>query len=287
MAKILIVGCGEIGTDLAYRLTNQGHSVIGLKRTPPLAGDQRIQYYTADIGMVETLDNLDTDFEHIFLILSADERTEASYRKVYALGIGNLIAKFSQAASNPCWWMVSSSSVYGQTGGEWVDEQSEANPQTKTGQLIRAAEQTLVNRDKRNVVVRFSGIYGPGRDYLLRMAQQQPAIQKTPAYFTNRIHVQDCVAVLEFLFNRRLAQIPLAQYYLASDDDPAPQWEVMSWLAAQMHIAEPAVKVPGKLIDCNKRCSNHRLKMLGYQFIYPGYKEGYSELLKCYAERIR
>lgn len=279
MAKILMVGCGEMGSEFARCLANQGHQVTGLKRSPPVIDDKLINYYAADIRIPSELENLDGDFEQIFFILSADGRTEASYREIYESGLNNLLAKFNRTAVKPSWWMVSSTSVYGQTGGEQVDEESPAIPEVVTARLIRAAEQKLIDLDKRNIVVRFSGIYGPGRDYLLKLAGQIPAIQKDPAYFTNRIHAKDCVAVLDFLLAQRLAGVALEQCYLASDDDPAAQWEVMSWLAERMGLAPPRIKVVTGFVDSNKRCCNLRLKKLGYEFIYPTYKHGYSELL--------
>jgi hypothetical protein len=107
---------------------------------------------------------------------------------------------------------------------------------------------------------------------------QAPAIQQTPPYFTNRIHQQDCVGVLCFLLEQRLAGKALDQYYLASDDDPAPMWEVISWLAERLHCRPPSLAV-GSDAGMNKRCSNARLKALGYQFQYPSYKDGYLELI--------
>jgi len=145
--------------------------------------------------------------------------------------------------------------------------------------LIRQAEQKLMDSNPANIVVRFSGIYGPGREYLLRLALQAPAIQQTPPYFTNRIHQQDCVGVLSFLLEQRLAGKALAQCYLASDDDPVPTWEVMTWLADQLHCPPPAVKAVDADAGMNKRCSNTRLKALGYRFDYPSYKDGYMELI--------
>ena len=173
--------------------------------------------------------------------------------------------------------MVSSTSVYGQSQGEWVDEESIAEPDNISSRLIRLAEQRLTALNPDNIIVRFSGIYGPGREYLLRQALQTPAIQQTPPYFTNRIHQQDCVDVLSFLLEQRLEGRALAQCYLASDDDPAPTWEVMNWLADHLHCPAPTAR-DGE-VGMNKRCSNARLKALGYQFQYPSYKDGYLDLI--------
>ncbi|MGZ4976586.1 MAG: 2-dehydropantoate 2-reductase N-terminal domain-containing protein [Methylobacter sp.] len=273
MAKILIVGCGAIGSELAGVLSAQGHDVTGLKRKPPLSLPGPVSYVAADISSASGLADLDTDFTQAFFIVSPDQRAEQSYRAVYQTGLDNLLAKLPETH----WLMVSSTSVYGQSGGEWVDEDSVAEPATITGRLIRQAEQKLISSNPANIVLRLSGIYGPGRESLLRLAMQAPAIQQTPPYFTNRIHQQDCIGVLSFLLERRLAGDELAQCYLASDDDPAPTWEVMTWLADRLHCPSPTVKAADA--GLNKRCSNARLKALGYRFRYPSYKDGYLELI--------
>jgi nucleoside-diphosphate-sugar epimerase len=298
MAKILIIGCGAIGSKLAEVLSSQGHQVTGLKRNPPATVSGCINYVTADISSTEDLMRLDADFTHAYFIVSPDGRNEQSYRSVYEAGLNNLLAKLPRTN----WFMISSTSVYGQSQGEWVDEQSIAEPGNMTSQLIRQAEQTVMELNPDNCVVRFSGIYGPGREYLLRLALQTPEIQQTPPYFTNRIHQQDCVGVLSFLLEQRLAGKVLAQCYLASDDDPAPTWEVMTWLAQQLKCKPPTARNSisvstdqeriratfksdarllsfGAEVGMNKRCDNHKLKSFGYEFQYPSYKDGYLELI--------
>lgn len=274
MANILILGCGAIGVSLATVLTGQGHSVTGLKRSPPSSADG-IHYVAADITSSIAMEQLALDADVVFFIVSADERTEQAYRNIYQCGLRNALAKF---AGQP-WFFVSSTRVYGQSQGEWVDEDSLTRPDNAAGQLLLQAEQYVLDWNPLNVVVRFSGIYGPGREHLLRMARQAPAIQQTPPYFTNRIHQRDCVGVLAFLLRQRLAGVALESCYLASDDDPAPLWEVISWLAARLHCAAPTVQRGGSEAVSNKRCVNRRLKALGYQFYYPGYQDGYSELI--------
>ena len=294
MAKILIVGCGAIGSELAGVLSAKGHQVTGLKRKPPLSAPGPINYVAANISSPADLAYLDTDFTLAFFIVSPDERTEQSYRAVYESGLNNLLAKLPQTR----WLMVSSTSVYGQSvasvpdqlrhfrhpwqsQGEWIDEDSIAEPDNITSRLIRQAERKLTDLNPENIVVRFSGIYGPGREYLLRLAMQSPAIRQSPPYFTNRIHQRDCVGVLAFLVEQHLAGKSLAQYYLASDDEPAPLWEVMTWLAERLHCPPPTANEAGVDASMNKRCNNARLKALGYKFQYPSYKDGYPELINA------
>jgi nucleoside-diphosphate-sugar epimerase len=279
MAKILIIGCGALGYELAKQLAEAGHEVTGLKRNPPTISHEKFKFFRADIAVAQDLEKLEADFDHIFFIVSADSRNENSYHNIYEIGINNLIHKFGQTNAQAPWIFVSSTSVYGQNQGEWVDENSPTVPNKATSLKILTAEQKLVALNPQNVVVRFSGIYGPGREYLLRTAKQTPSIQKDPPYYTNRIHQRDCVDVLKFLLERRLAGISLEQCYLASDDDPAPMWEVISWMAEQLHCNSPVAKETEQDCDLNKRCRNDRLKKLGYHFLYPDYKAGYSELI--------
>jgi nucleoside-diphosphate-sugar epimerase len=264
--------------ELGNLLTSKGHQVTGLKRHPPVSTDYIFNFFTADITTSVSLENLDDDFEYLFFIVSPDERTETKYRDVYENGVNHLLKKFG-ATTKTRWFFVSSTSVYSQSRGEWVNEDSGAEPDNSCSQLIRAAELRLSNLNSGHTIVRFSGIYGPGREYLLRMASKTPEIQKEPPYYTNRIHQQDCVAVLAFLLEQRLAGVALEPCYLASDDDPAPMWEVMSWLANQLACNPPVVKSTNSDVSMNKRCDNQKLKKLGYQFRYPSYREGYSELI--------
>jgi len=278
MANVLIIGCGDIGSALGNILAEQGHQVTGLKRHPP-AQPGNIRYSAADITVASELETLSTDFEIVFFIVSADGRNEQSYRDIYDTGLNNVISLFAKNNNNPRWLFVSSTSVYGQDNGEWIDETSIAQPTSSTSQWIRKAEQTLHDLSPKNIIVRFSGIYGPGREYLLRTAQQAPMIQQSPPYYTNRIHQDDCVGVLAFLLEQHLAGVALESCYLASDDDPAPMWEIISWLAAAMNRPSPQVKQVPDNAPMNKRCNNQRLKALGYQFHYPSFREGYLPLI--------
>lgn len=278
MAKILCVGCGDVGGEVAVRLADAGHQVTGLKRHPPKIAD-KVNYVAADITVAEQLQNLATDFDTVFFILSPDGGVENSYRAVFETGLDNLLNHFAQAKQSPRWFFTSSTSVYGQSQGEWVDENSPAEPDNPNSQFIRAAERKIMAANPENIVVRFSGIYGEGREYLLRLARQAPEIQKNPPAYTNRIHREDCIEVLLFLFEQQLSGKVLEQCYLASDDNPAPTWNVMSWLAEQMSCPQPTEKT-SNLKAMNKRCDNQRLKKQGYQFRYPTYKEGYLPLVR-------
>lgn len=276
MAKILIAGCGTLGRELGNILAEAGHEVNGLKRHPPEVNYDKFIYLWADITSPTDMDSLGKDYDYVFFIVSPDRRELTSYQNVYELGLTNLLRRLPEAV----WLFVSSTSVYAQNQGEWVDEDSEATGDSGTSKLILAAEQKLHAVNPQNIVVRFSGIYGPGREYLLRQARQQPSVQKEPPYFTNRIHQRDCVGVLSFLFNQHLTGVKLLPCYVASDHEPAALWDVMTWLTQQLQTSAPLAKPSGDEADMNKRCLNERLTKLGYRFIYPDFRHGYGEMIQ-------
>ncbi|AEG01323.1 SDR family oxidoreductase [Methylomonas methanica] len=274
MASILVVGCGDIGYSMALALHNLGHQVVGLKRRPP-EKPTPFPILVADIRHADTLLVLSPEFDLVLFIVAPGSRQLEAYQALYQSGLENMLTHFASAAVAPKWLMVSSSSVYGQNQGEWVDEDSLAQPASATSQCLVAAEQLLWAADASHCVVRFSGIYGPGRDWLIRRAAQGEAIQQTPPSYTNRIHRDDCVGVLLFLINKLLAGERLHSCYLASDNDPAPLWDVMAWIAGQYGFPAPVpLNLPGGTLQ-NKRCSNARLTALGYEFLFQSYRDGY------------
>ena len=287
MAKVLIVGCGDIGLGLANILIAEGHQVTGLKRKPLAKDIPGLRLFLADITVVDELVKLPTDFEQIYLILSPDSRDEESYRRIYQQGIENLLGHFgsgeakkpAQKKSSLHWIFVSSTSVYGQNAGEWVGEDSPTEPSSFNGKALLGAEQRILAVGSNNTIVRFSGIYGPAREGLIKRVQSGAPIQYDPPYYTNRIHRDDCIGVLAWLLERRLAGRNVASIYLASDSDPAPIKEVACWIAEQLNCSVPPEKLSTALTK-NKKCANHRLCKEGYKLRFKSYREGYGVLLK-------
>ncbi len=287
MARILIAGCGNVGLALGNELLRQGHSVVGLKRSPPVdspktGSDEGIHYIKADLTRESELLHLDTDFDQVVYIVTPGAQTEAAYRAVFKTGLENLLNRFSQNNPRASFTITSSTSVYGQDMGAWVDETSETNPASYRGHYQLIAERLVLNQGVNNRVVRFSGIYGPGRFRLLKMAERGISIQRHPPAYTNRIHRDDCVGVLNFLIGKEIAGEKLEPVYLASDDKPAPIWEIVSWIAERLKVEPPKEKPYDPDSHQNKRCRNQRIKTLGYRFLYPDYQKGYPQLINDY-----
>ena len=276
MATILIAGCGRLGMQLGQCLQQQGYEVIGLRRSWVDMPFQRLQ---ADLSQPISPAILPAKLDYVVYSATPDQRTPEAYQTAYVDGLSHLLDALPLATLQH-FFFVSSTAVYGQTDGSWVNEDSDTSLAKFNGQIVLAAEQTLMATEVAATAVRFGGIYGGGRGRLLSKVRQGAEAQYLPPNYTNRIHQDDCVGVLDFLINLKQTQAKqLAPCYLAVDSDPAAESEVYQWLAQELQAPAPIMKnVPQG--SSNKRCSNQRLLALGYQFKYPGFRQGYSAILK-------
>nr|WP_232341105.1 SDR family oxidoreductase [Halomonas pacifica] len=277
----MIVGCGDIGITLARQLKAQGTSVTGVRRRPEALTEAGIAAVAADVQDAESLAAL-PDAEVVVYVISADRFEEEAYRAAYPDGLKAVLAEYAGRKRPPKRvFFVSSTSVYAQQAGETVDEHSEVAPHGFSGQLMLEAEQALLAHDLPGTVVRFSGIYGPGRDRLIRQVREGRIAPASPAMYSNRIHRDDCTGVLAHLIDLALADQPLAPLYLASDCEPAPLHEVMQWLADKLRV-EPSQVIQSPLRRrASKRCDNALLLESGYRFRYPSFREGYAQVLEA------
>lgn len=277
MADILIAGCGDVGTALGLILTRAGDKVWGLKRNPDTL-PAALQALPADLSKPAALANL-PPVDYVFYTAAAGGFTKERYQSIYADGVANLLQALQTAQQRiKRFFFISSTSVYGQHDGEWVDEHSPAEADSFAGQCLRAGEQLSWKSPYPATVVRFAGIYGPGRTRLLDSIKNGQARCKEGVY-TNRIHRDDCAAMLAHLL--RLPEPETRPLYIGVDNKPALHSEVVRWLAQQMRVAAPGVSTAKTRTRSNKRCRNQRLLASGFRFIYPSYKEGYAALLSA------
>ena len=275
--KILLAGCGDIGSRTGLQLASQ-FDCFGLKRNPrsipqpiaPLAGS------VTDVSRLREV--LDQGFDVVVVTLTPGEFTEQAYRKSYVDGAATLVEAIECTEHKPklvIW--VSSTSVYGNNAGGWVDEQSPTAAQSFSGKLLLQAEELIATLPCASVIVRFSGIYGPGRTRMLGQVLAGRGRPALPEQWSNRIHSDDCAGVLAHLVRRFQQGEQLHSLYLATDSAPVTQHDLRCWLAAELNVELRDEIVEQKAI---RRCSNQRLLETGYQFKYPTYKEGYKALIE-------
>lgn len=281
--QVLIVGCGDIGVRFANVVPNN-YKVTGLRRHPP-ANTQRLHYKTCDVTDPNQLDNVfkDSEFNVILITMTPSERTDSGYENAYVQTCKNLIVSLKKYRRKPRLVIfVSSTGVYGQSNGEWVDENSPTEPDSFTGKRLLQAEKIMMDSDLGCTIVRFSGIYGPGRTRLIEQVLQGRA--DLSSQITNRIHVDDCAAVLLHLVELHCQGTQLDSIYIATDNAPVAMATVMIWLAQQLGMSyaapmEEAETENNIKENINKYCSNHRLLATGFHLRYPTYREGYAAIL--------
>jgi nucleoside-diphosphate-sugar epimerase len=281
VSRILITGAGYVGAPLAARLHAQGHTVFGLRRD---AGQlpTGVMGLNADVGKPDTLAILPDQIEYLVYCVAPDASTPSAYALAYVQGLHNVLQGLKIRSSPPKRVLfTSSTAVYSQANGEWVDEATPAAPRHFSGQALLEAEQLLAQTGLPYVVVRLGGIYGPGRSRLIETVRSGTVNATGAEHYTNRIHRDDCVGVLHHL----LFLPDAARLYLGVDHCPASYLEVVTFVAECLGLPPPSllnqrVAPPGRRLRSNKRCSNARLRDSGYVFTYPSFREGYQDLLQ-------
>ncbi|GED22823.1 SDR family oxidoreductase [Halomonas halmophila] len=277
----LILGCGDIGTILGGELQQAGHRVVGVRRDARKLADTGLETLALDLGDAEALKTL-PDADIVVYVVSADRFEEDAYRAAYPAGLKTVLAELGRRATPPRHvFFVSSTGVYAQQDGEVVNEASETQPGGFSGKLMREAEQALIAHDLPGSVIRFSGIYGPGRDRLIRQVKEGRIAAATPVMYSNRIHRDDCAGVLAHLIGKALDGESLHELYLASDCEPAPIHDVMTWMAKQLKVESSETIQSPLRRRASKRCDNTRLLDSGYRFRYPTFREGYTDVLRA------
>lgn len=261
----LIVGMGSIGQQLARQLLQQ-HQVTGLRRTAvSFAGvrmlAQAVQH--ADLSQVEPI-------QHVYVILTPDDYSETGYQRTFIQSIAPLRQALSCHPVQRVYF-ISSSSVYAQHQGEWVDENSPTCPTAYNGQVLLEAERLWREAyPEQLVVVRPSGIYGEGRLRLVNWLRSgRPVVRQA---WTNRIHSTDLVGFLAYLADLEAVQ----DCYIVTDSRPVEQDVVLEGLAEQLGL--PMVERQEGAVS-GKRLSNQRLLASGYRLKYADWREGYRAVL--------
>ncbi|MGQ0635025.1 MAG: SDR family oxidoreductase [Planctomycetaceae bacterium] len=275
-ATKLIIGCGFLGRRVAARWLAQGDSVSALTRSPENAAQLRSLGIAAVLGDVTDASSLGglPPAETVLYAVGLDRRSGRSQREVYVDGLENVLRHLPDCATRFIY--ISSTSVYGQDSGEWVDESSACEPSTANGEVCLDAERTLRRYRPEAIVLRLAGIYGSGR-LVARLDRLRSGmlLEGNPEAWLNLIHVDDAAtAVVEC--ERRGKP---GETYLGCDDKPHRRRDYYQLLARAAAAPEPhfdaATFDAAARARLGKRCRNRRLReelrvALGYPTIETG-----------------
>ncbi|NEU57536.1 SDR family oxidoreductase [Halorussus sp. MSC15.2] len=291
--NVAILGCGYVGLELGRQLTERGHRAIGVRRSDDgLAEieDAGFEAVRADVTDADSLDAV-PDADAVVFAASSGGRDAEAAREVYVEGLQTVIDHFGARETPPERLVYTSSTgVYGDHGGGWVDEETPLDPTTDKTEVLAEAERVALeataDRGIDGTVARLAGIYGPGRTRLERYVEGPV----TEGYL-NMIHRDDAAGAVRFLLTEDHAR---GEVVLVVDDEPVSKWSFADWLADECGEDRPPKQTTEERLDgdlserarrrlvTSKRCSNEKLRGLGYEFRYPTYREGYRDEIEAY-----
>lgn len=258
-ASVLILGCGYLGTALAQRLTSQGTRVCALTR------NTKQGEYLKTIGLEQVIvSELDSDEWHaqikgeykaVVNCVSSAGGGISGYQKSYVEGQHSLL-RWAQHQNLETICYTSSTSVYPQDGGIWVDELALTEPTTETAAILLKAERLILEAEtlcSNRYVLRLAGIYGPKRHYMIdQLRMKAKVLPGDGSPNTNSIHRDDAVEAIILLLQHSVGTG--VEIFNVSDGKPIPKLELIQSLADQMQCECP-------IFDPNLK--NKRLKRRG------------------------
>ena len=275
--RVLIAGYGHVGHLLAQELKKDQHHVTGIKRTT--------QAHACDAMIVKDILHLDDhdlpDVDFVVYCPSSDHSSLSAYSAIYVEAAKKLFSYYQNRQHQPRILYVSSTRVYEQQHGQWVDESSECAAQDPFAQIILQGERIVQDTKLDAMIVRFSGIYGVNRHYLLDALKRGDGRMCHSLRYSNRIHAIDCARALYHLMRVHYNE----GLYLASDHEPTSINTIIAWLSATLGIPVPEDKQsessdPGDHAS-NKQVNNARLLHTGFRFELPNYRQGFKHILQA------
>lgn len=277
MPRILIAGAGYVGARLGELCARRGDEVLCLRRSAQ-GLPRGLVPVVADLLDPSSLDALSGELDAVVFAAGPGESTREAYRRTYLVGLENLLNAVGHRARRVLF--TSSTAVYAQSDGGWVDETSPATSTHFSGATLLEAEARLLERCPGAVVLRLGGIYGPGRASMVEAIRRGDASYFAgDTHFVNRFHRDDCAGALLHLLDCSEPE----SIYLGVDDEPTPRRDVMQWIAEQLGAPPPRAiehEAPNpRRGGGHKRCSNARLRATGYALRYPTYRQGYAAVI--------
>lgn len=270
----LIIGCGFLGKAVARLWVAQGLKTFATSRKIDRFDElRRLHVEPVLWDVIQCAGARLPQCETVLYCVGFDRSAGAAMRTVYVDGLAQTI---EQLAAGTKLVYASSTGVYGDFGGEWVDESSPAEPMDEAGRACLAAEAKLTkiacSRSLTMVILRFAGLYGPGRLPGIEALRRGQPIAGNPDAFLNLIHVEDAAAVVAAASSQRTPN----DMYLVSDGAPPTRKEFYAYLAGRL-ATPPAVFTndANRRARGSRRISNARmLHELGVSLRYRDFRAG-------------
>jgi nucleoside-diphosphate-sugar epimerase len=283
----LVFGCGYLGERVARRWLSHGDRVFAATRAAERA--KALQHsgllpIVCDVTVPQTLQGL-PDVKTVLFAVSHDHRSGQSTEDTHVTGLRNVLYALPGSVERLIY--ISTTGVYHQRDGSWVDEDSPTLPNRASALAHLRAEHALGEHPlgRRSIVLRLAGIYGPNRIPRLRELQSGQFIEDDANGFLNLIHVDDaCAAIVA-----AEQSCPTPELMIISDGQPVLRREFYAFAAALLDrmpqptgvAAQDGTVALARRSDTNKRCLNQRMRdRLQLRLAYPSYRQGLSAILQ-------
>ena len=283
MAHALIAGWGYVGSRAGFVLLREAgfERVTGIRRSSqeivPFSGLSMLQ---ADLNAGDSIP-LPDDITHVVYAVGADRFTPEAYRAAYVDGLSRLVeALQKQRCPVKRFCFLSSTSVYPQQNGEWVDESSPVGGRHFGSEILIEAEYLASRLPWQSIIARLGGIYGPGRTRLIDAVRSgRPRRARNQSLILNLIHGEDAARAVVHL----LTHPDPPAICNVTDREPVDRNELLGWIAAELGLPPPPWEetddTPTPVRGGNRRVSSRLLLSQGFQHRWPTYREGYRPLL--------
>jgi len=274
--KLLVIGCGKLGQKLGLLAKKTPLDLLGFKRKKITSTNIRIEQQDIfDKSFFDKVKIHSPDF--ILYSLSADEQSEKSYRRNYVEGLKQVIKSIKYINNFQHLFFVSSTSVYGDNNDQFIDEFSETSPKNFRGTILLEAENLLNTVKFNSTILRLSGIYGSGRNYMIKLSQDAESWPKVDRW-TNRINEDDAANFIIFLLNQCLqGEIP-EKLYLLTDKEPVTLFRLLNWIRQNLNLKNKINITSDPILG--KRLRSSIIPSLKFEYKYPTYKQGYKVLIQ-------
>ena len=274
--KLLIIGCGKLGQKIGLFAEKTPLELIGFKRKYLIAENIKIvEQNIFDESFFEKVKKISPDF--ILYSLSADEQSEKSYQRNYFEGLKQVIKSIKFIKNFQHLFFVSSSSVYEENSENFMDEFSETIPKGFRGNILLKAENLMHHQQFSYTILRLSGIYGSGRNYMVKLAQEEENWPISNRW-TNRIHEDDAANFIIFLLHQCLdGKIP-EKLYLVTDQESVDLFKLLNWIRKKLNLKNNINITSSPILG--RRLKSSVIPSLKFKYKYPSYKSGYETLIE-------
>lgn len=280
----MIVGCGYLGSRIAALWRERGHRVFATTRTAAKAESLRVQGFEPIVCDVTRPETLTFPRADVFVTaLAVDRSSGSTMRDIYIDGLRAIVDRVLDGRIPPPgrWVHVSSSSVYGQTDGNWVDESSPTDPEEPAGRTVLESEGIVRRFPGGAILLRFSGIYGPGRLLRRKSIEAGETIVGDAEKWLNLIHVDDGARAVAAAAERGEP----GRIYNICDDEPVSRRDFYTAMADMLGAPPPQFTPPPPDAPPpphergNRRIRNTRMRDgLGVVLQYSNFRDGLRDI---------